>query len=557
MASQSSTHGDGNTTASETSPLLGNQSNNAQDNGTIERQDQDVSTTSDSDTPVAKEPTTGELLLIMGPCYFGSFLASLDSTIVATLSAPISDEFHSFTLLSWLASAYLISNAATQPIAGRVTDIYGRRNGLIVAFLFFAVGNLICGLAKNEGVMILGRVVAGLGGGCMNTISVFIGSDLVPLRRRGLWQGFGNLAFGLGSGIGGVFGGWLHDGIGWRYAFLLQVPAVMVAAPIVYWKVNIPVKDTGKNRIKRVDFLGAFTLVTALVLLLLGLNSGGNIVPWNHPLVYVSLPLSALFFAGFVYIEDKIAAEPVIPVRLLLDRTVASACLTNWFLSMACFSYLYFVPVYFQARGYSATAAGARLIPASFGTAVGSLGSGYLMKRTGKYYWLSVAMMVDFVLAISLMAAFLNLNIPDWPPFIFLFMAGTAYGAMLTITLLALISAVGHEHQAVVTSASYAFRSTGSTLGITIVSAVFQNMLASGLVTRIGGKPGSADVIQKVRDSIGAVKHLSPYWKSGVLDVYMNALKGVWLTTLGMTVLGAVTSLFMRENVLHTNLQRK
>jgi MFS family permease len=555
MATSSSKQPNG--TASETSPLLGKSNTTDQEHGSVERQDQDAADTADSDTPVPKEPTTGELLLIMGPCYFGSFLASLDSTIVATLSAPISDEFHSFTLLSWLASAYLISNAATQPISGRLTDIYGRRNGLLVAFLFFAAGNLICGLAKNEGVMILGRVVAGLGGGCMNTISVFIGSDLVPLRRRGLWQGFGNLAFGLGSGIGGVFGGWLHDGIGWRYAFLLQVPAVLLAGVIVYFRVNIPIKDTGKDRIKRVDFLGAFTLVTALVLLLLGLNSGGNIVPWDHPLVYVSLPLSALFFAGFVYIEDKIAAEPVIPVRLLLNRTVASACLTNWFLSMACFSYLYFVPVYFQTRGYSATAAGVRLIPASFGTAIGSLGSGYLMKRTGKYYWLSVAMMVDFVLAIALMAAFLNLNIPEWPPFIFLFMAGLAYGAMLTITLLALISAVGHEHQAVITSASYAFRSTGSTLGITIVSAVFQNMLASRLSTRIGDKPGSADIIQRVRDSIGAIKHLSPYWKGGVLDAYMDALRGVWLTTLGMTVLGAASSLFMRENVLHTNLQRK
>ena len=111
----------------------------------------------------------------MGPCYIGSFLAALDSTIVATLSGPISDEFKSFTLLSWLASAYLISNAATQPLSGRLTDIYGRRNGLLVAYVLFAIGNLICGLARSEVVMLIGRVVAGMGGGCMNTISVFVG----------------------------------------------------------------------------------------------------------------------------------------------------------------------------------------------------------------------------------------------------------------------------------------------------------------------------------------------------------------------------------------------
>lgn len=390
-------------------------------------------------------------------------------------------------------------------------------------------------------------------GQCLTTTS----SDLIPLRRRGLWQGFGNVAFGLGSGIGGVFGGWMHDAFSWRWAFLVQVPAVLLAAVVVYFRVNIPVKETGKDRIRRVDFLGAFTLVAALVLLLLGLNSGGNIVPWNHPLIYVSLPLAGVFFATFIYVEDKIATEPVIPVRLLLNRTVASACLVNWFDSMAYFSYLYYAPVFFQVQGHSATFAGVRLIPSSIGASVGSLGTGYLMKKTGKYYLYSIAVGVIFVLATSLMAAFLNLNVPTWSPFLFFFLAGLAYGGMLTITLLALIAAVGHEHQAVVTSASYAFRSTGSTLGITIASAVFQNMLSARLWARIGDKDGAADIIAQVRDSIGAIQHLSDKWRGGVLDAYMDALRGVWITTLGMTMIGAVIGLFMREHVLHTNLQRK
>jgi len=533
---------------SERSPLLGSGHSNDRPNQSLSDQD---------NTPIPKEPSTLELALVMGPCYFGTFLAALDSTIVATLSGPISDEFHSFTLLSWLASAYLISNAATQPLSGRLTDIYGRRDGLLLAYAFFAAGNLICGLAKSEAVMILGRVVAGMGGGCMNTISVFVASDLIPLRRRGLWQGFGNLAFGIGSGIGGIFGGWLHDVWTWRAAFIVQAPCVLLAGVIVFWRVKIPIKVTEESRLKRVDFLGAFTLVTALVLLLLGLNSGGNIVPWKHPLVYISLPLSALFLGAFVYIEDKVASEPVIPVRLLLNRTVASACLTNWFLSMAWFSYLYYGPIYFQVRGYSATAAGARLIPASLGAAIGSLGTGYIMKATGKYYWLNVAMQALYIVALSLSAAFLNLSLSEWPPFVFFLMAGTAYGSMLTITLLALIAAVGHEFQAVVTSASYAFRSTGSTLGITIAGAVFQNLLNAQLAARIGDREGSSKIITRVRDSIGAIQHLPSEWKEGVLDAYMDAFRGVWFTTLGLAVVGGVISLFMREHVLHNNLQRK
>lgn len=266
---------------------------------------------------------------------------SVDSTIVATLSPAISSEFHSFTLLSWLAAAYLIANAGFQPLSGRLTDIYGRRAGLMFANIFFLAGNIICGCAKTESVIILGRVVAGIGGGCLNTIATFVASDLVPLRRRGLWQGIGNICYGLGSGLGGVYGGWIADTIGWRFAFFSQVPFILISGCVVFFTVKIPVKETSTSRLKRVDFLGSITLVTTLVLLLLGLNSGGNIVPWNSPLIYASMILAGIALCVFILVEEKVASEPVIPVRLLLERTVAAGCLTNWFATMAFFAFLY------------------------------------------------------------------------------------------------------------------------------------------------------------------------------------------------------------------------
>jgi MFS family permease len=107
-------------------------------------------------------------------------------------------------LISWLASAYLIANAALQPLSGRLTDIFGRRSGLVASNILFLAGNLICGIAQKQWIMILGRVVAGMGGGGLMAISTFVGSDLVPLRKRGLIQGFGNVCYGLGAGIGGV-----------------------------------------------------------------------------------------------------------------------------------------------------------------------------------------------------------------------------------------------------------------------------------------------------------------------------------------------------------------
>lgn len=211
--------------SSETSPLLGdgNGKGTPHDESSHEGDTDHAGDSRDEDeVPLAEEPGTAKLLLVMSSIWFGTFLAALDSTIIATLSAPISASFNSLSLLSWLASAYFIANAALQPLSGRLTDILSRRTGLIFSNIFFAAGNLICGLATTEWVMIFGRIIAGMGGGGLTAISTFVGSDLVPLRRRGVWQGFGNICFGVGAGLGGVFGGWINDTWGWRKAFLIQ-----------------------------------------------------------------------------------------------------------------------------------------------------------------------------------------------------------------------------------------------------------------------------------------------------------------------------------------------
>ena len=145
----------------EQQPLLRDASHSTLDAN--ETQGNDVE--EDEAIAVPKEPDTKALVVTLGSVWIGVFLAALDATIVATLSGPISTSFKSFKLLSWLATAYLIANAALQPLSGRLTDIYSRRTGLIFSNAFFALGNLICGLAQSEWMIILGRIVAGMGGG--------------------------------------------------------------------------------------------------------------------------------------------------------------------------------------------------------------------------------------------------------------------------------------------------------------------------------------------------------------------------------------------------------
>lgn len=478
-----------------------------------------------------------------------------DSTIVATLLLPISASFSSLKTLSWIGSAYLIGQSITQPLSGRLTDIFGRRQGLLFCNVAFALGTLLCGLATKEWILILGRAIAGLGGGAMNTICMFVTGDLVPLRKRGVIQGILNIALGAGSGLGGLLGGWL-DGIwGWRMAFLVQVPFVIIGGIVVQLTVKIPKKASEKSAMKRVDYLGSLTLTSALVLFLLGVNTGGNILPWSHPLVLISLPLSVLSLTIFVYVEEKVAAEPIIPIRLLLDRTVAAACLSYWFTFMAFYGINFFVPVYLQLLGNSPTEAGLRFIASSAGTAIGAFGAGFVMRATGNYSYINKGSHACLILGSALMAC-LKYSTPAVYPFIYLGIFGLGFGGILVTTLIALVSAVEQEHQAVVTSAAFAFRSTGSAIGLIVASAVFQNLLRVTLTRRIGDLGDADGVIDRVRDNFDEVNHLPLKILGDVRDSYMEALKGVFIITCGFSVLAGFIGLFMRQHKLHSNLAR-
>jgi len=174
---------------SETSPLL----NPSASSSIPQNEDHD-----DEETyviPTAPLSTT-RLYITLGATWVGVFLGAVDSSIIVTLSGPISSEFKSLSLLSWLAASYLIANATFQPLSGRLTDVFGRGPGLVFSNFMFGLGNLICGLAKDEQTMIFGRVVAGIGGGGLMSISTFLGSDLVPLNKRGVVQGVGNICYG-------------------------------------------------------------------------------------------------------------------------------------------------------------------------------------------------------------------------------------------------------------------------------------------------------------------------------------------------------------------------
>lgn len=539
----------------------------------------DVDDGCDERTVVAKQPPLGRLALVMGTAWLGVFLGAADSTIMATLSSPIASEFGSLSLLSWLATAYLVSNAACQPVSGRLTDVLGRRPGLVFRNLVFAAGNLVCGLARGQPAMLLGRIVAGVGGGGLMSISTFLASDLVPLRSRGVAQGIGNVCYGSGAMLGGVLGGLVHDrsAWGWRLAFLVQVPPALLSAAAAAVLVRVPPKQSDRSYLARIDFVGVAFTSSFLVLLLLGLSSGGNLVAWSHPLPLTAVPLSLVVFGLFVWWESR-ARQPIIPVRLLADRTVLAACLCNLLCSMVVMAGIFYVPLYLQVLGDSATAAGLKILPSPVGVSIFSVGAGCLMRRTGRYVGLGVASLVVMVAGLVLFTL-QGRDSPSWLTSVAFFVGG-GYGAMLTVTLLACIAAVEHAHQAVITSATCEqplpsfplsrfeprspltapadlSRSLGGTMGVTVGSAVYQNIIKARLWHRFGDYPGAAEEIRRIRNDLGELRRLPAGWQDGVIESLMEAFRGVWLTLLALALLALGCAALMRHHTLHTTLERR
>ncbi|KAL8885616.1 MAG: hypothetical protein Q9215_006552 [Flavoplaca cf. flavocitrina] len=516
----------------------------------------------DAPQPDGKALNTINVVWIMTSLWIGTFTAGLDGTVMATLAAPIATSFNSLSLLAWLATAYLIGQAATQPLSGKLTDIFSREWGLVISNCFFALGNIVCGCSNDKYTMIVGRVLAGIGGGCLSSISTIIVSDLIPLRQRALWQGMSNVFWGLGNGLGGLFGGYLNDTWNWRVAFLAQVPLTAACLLILCFQFkNIaavsPRKlDPSRSSISRVDFLGSVLLVSTLVLFLLGITTGGNIVPWSHPLACVPLPVSFAFLAAFLYVEAYIAREPILPLHFLRNRTILCACLTNWSFATVLYIFMFYIPIYYNILGASSTQAGNALVPIGVTLPLGSLIAGYITSRTGRYKYVLWATLV--LLLIGTVANSTDtLKTPLWLPLVYLVLVGLANGGMLVVTLVAFTSAVEVAEQALVTSLSYVFRSTGSVMGVAIGSAVYQFALERSLWSTIGSIDDAPDVIRNVKDSLEQISTLPAQLQADVRGSYMTALRAAFLTTVGFAVLAVVSGLLVKELKLHSTLTRE
>ncbi|KAJ5808797.1 hypothetical protein N7474_010066 [Penicillium riverlandense] len=532
----------------ETCPLLGAQGDaHPPSTGAIPSQ---------SDEEQAKEPfpdARKQLKYIVPAISLGIFLSAADQTIIMASYGQIGSDLKALNLTSWIATSYFLTLTSFQPLYGKLSDIFGRKQCLLFAYAIFGMGNLFCGLARNINELIAARVFQGIGGGGMTTVVSILMSDIVPLRDRGVWQGIINIIYATGSGTGAPLGGILADYIGWRWAFLAQFPLCIIAFIAVSFMLKLPPRDNAhwKIKLRRIDFLGAVVLVGAVFGFLLGLDRGSN-VSWKMPITIISLSVSVVLFVLFLLVEIYLAAEPFAPGHIIFDRTFFACYCCNFFSFGGWLAALFYIPLYFQAvDGVSATIAGLRLLPSILAGVTGSLFAGVVMKWSGKYYWLTVAAYTSLTTGCFCVYLFSGAALESTVMMIMgMVMAAFGNGIGVTSTLIGLISNATFEDQAVVTACSYLFRSLGSVIGLSLSSTVVQQLLRSRLRSELHSSKDIDQIVDGVRESLDFIKKLDPEIARIVRSCYG------WSTNKGFAFMVVVvffalfSSFFIRESKL-------
>ncbi|MFC3737053.1 MDR family MFS transporter [Paractinoplanes deccanensis] len=513
------------------------------------------------------EFTHRQILTILAGLMMGMFLAALDQTIMATATRTIADDLHGFNIQAWATTAFLITSTISTPLYGKLSDLYGRRPFFLFAIGIFVVGSFLCGLSQNMYELAAFRAIQGIGAGGLMSLALAIIGDIVPPRERAKYQGYFLAVFGTASVLGPILGGFFAgaDTIlwvdGWRWVFYLNVPIGIAAMAVVARVLHLPHQRVDH----RIDWPGALALIVGLVPLLTVAEQGRD-WGWDSGRAFACYIIGAVGLVAFVIAERAYGEEALLPLRLFRNRTVSVGATSSTILGMAMFGGLMTVPLYLQiVKGSSATMAGLQMIPFVFGIMSGSIISGQLIARTGRYRVFPIIGSVLMVAALGLFAT-IGADTPLWRTMLIMVLMGLGLGGNMQPMITAVQNAVSPREIGVATSSVTFFRSMGGTLGTAIFLSVLFNVLPGKIndaftaarstpefQQALAADPAQAQTLQQATAGGGDLSDTS--FLNKLSDViahpfkvgFSDGIQVVFLLALAVMIVGLIVVFFLPE----------
>ncbi|KAL2853583.1 major facilitator superfamily-domain-containing protein [Aspergillus pseudodeflectus] len=484
--------------------------------------------------------------LIFGGVQFGYIIGFFDSTLMASSHPVITSHFHASNSASWLSTAFLLTSTAFMPLFGRVSDTFGRRPVYLFSIVVFFLTTAWCAAARSIGSFIAARAFCGLGAGGVFSMGMILSSDLVRIEYRGIYQSYINLCLGAGGCLGIAFGGYLCDHVGWRGAFLVQLPFIFIYFLVAVWttpaELGIQKQASGRmtfsQLLKSIDLVGSALLVIAVTALIMGLNLGGNVFSWSHPLVVSSLVLSVVLGVIFVLYERRVE-RAVMPIQLLAQNPRAFLIFGNFFGALSMNTVLFNAPLYFQAvKLATPTESGLNLLGGTLASTISSVSTGFIITWSRRLKPTTVIGDIFLILG-GLAASALGVSTPGIIAVIGVSLTSLGMGFANPTVTVAVLATSETDEQAVATTTLGLFRNLGSVMGVAISSWIFQNSLIYQLEDKVTGADKDA-IVQLVRKSVQAIVDLDPLHQSQVIASYGAALR---LTFLSAAVWASLTLL--------------
>ena len=433
------------------------------------------------------------------------FMAMVTLTIIGTaLPVIMADLGGDQTSLSWTVTGTLLANAATTPVWGKLADLFDKKKLLQLSIVIFVLGSAMAGLAPTIEFLILARVVQGVAMGGIMALAMTIMGTIIPPRERGRYAGYMGAVMAVATSAGPLLGGLIVDLFGWRWVFLIPAPLAVLAAVLVHRTLHIPPQAPRKVSI---DWLGIALLIVSASALLLWVSLAGQpgMFEWvsatSAALVATALVGSVLF----VLVEQR-AAEPVLPIRVVTERTTALAILAAIATGAAMFASTTYLGQYFQlGQGFSPTMAGMLMLPQVFGSLVGATVAGQLITRYGR--WKIILVVAAVLMSTGLfLAATLTHDTALWAVSVFIFLVGLGIGALNQNLVLAVQNTVGLKDMGAASSSVAFFRTMGGAVAVAAFGALMSSHLARELAERTGGRAGAVDTstmdLESLPDSV-------------------------------------------------------